>query len=230
MLAMAAVSLQVEKPMARGSVKQAEHSMHFEAMITPHMQGLSALAWRLTGDATQAQDLVQETLLKAYRYLYRFEPGTNFWAWLATMMRNLFFSQLRKQAREIVMDNLEGVAAADTTEDAPLGAHLTELTAALPHLVSDDVFLALQELPATHQAAVLLADVLDYSYKDMATIMGCPIGTVMSRLYRGRQKLQARLQPYAVAQGYIHPERQTHVAAHFTEDSEDAAAEVVPAL
>jgi RNA polymerase sigma-70 factor (ECF subfamily) len=218
---MAAIFVQVEKTMVRGSAQEAEYSTHFEVMINPHMQGLSALAWRLTGDATQAQDLVQETLLKAYRYLYRFEPGTNFWAWLVTMMRNLYFSQLRKQAREVVTDNLEGVAAAHITGEEPEVSHLTDLTAALSHLVSDDVFFALQELPQTHLTAVLLADVLDYSYKDMATIMECPIGTVMSRLYRGRQRLQARLQPYAVAQGYIHPERQARVASSLPDDSFD---------
>jgi RNA polymerase sigma-70 factor (ECF subfamily) len=199
--------------MIRESREQTTYSASFEAMITPYMQGLSALAWRLTGDAVQAQDLVQETLLKAYRFLNRFELGTNFWAWLATVMRNLYFSQVRKQAREVVMDDMDRIASAQLTEQEPMVAQLADLTAALPHLVSDDVLLALQELPETHQTAVLLADVLDYSYKDMATLMGCPLGTVMSRLYRGRQRLQARLQPYAVSQGYIHPERQAPLTA-----------------
>jgi RNA polymerase sigma-70 factor (ECF subfamily) len=75
----------------------------------------------------------------------------------------------------------------------------------LPHLVSDEVLRALQNVPETYRTAVLMADVLDYSYKEMADAMECPIGTVMSRLYRGRQKLQEQLQPYAVMQGYIRP-------------------------
>lgn len=198
--------------MARQGVKYSNNSMRFEALVTPHMHGLSALAWRLTGDAAQAQDLVQETLLRAFRFLYRFEPGTNFWAWLVTMMRNLYFSQLRKQAREIITDDIDGIAPAHTVGDEPEVSQLDELTAALPHLVSDDVFQALEDLPETYRTAVLLADALEYSYKDMATIMGCPVGTVMSRLYRGRQKLQTRLQPYAVAQGYIHTEAKACVA------------------
>lgn len=183
----------------------AARSEVFETLTAPHLHMLSALAWQLTRDPTQAEDLVQETLLKAYRFLHRFEPGTNFRAWLVTMMRHLYFSQLRKQAREVLSGQVESVAATDdqATRQEPEVAHLQTLATALPHLVSDEVFYALQELPETYRTAVLLADVLEYSYKEMAEIMRCPLGTVMSRLFRGRQKLQARLQPYAVTQGYV---------------------------
>jgi RNA polymerase sigma-70 factor (ECF subfamily) len=155
-----------------------------------------------------SEDLVQETLLKAYRFLHRFELGTNFRAWLMTMMRHLYFSQLRKQAREVLTEHLEYIPATAPSEleaDADTD-RLTTLNDALPHVVSDEVYNALKEVPETYRTAVLLADVLDYSYKEMADIMECPIGTVMSRLYRGRQRLQARLQPYAMSQGYIRNE------------------------
>ncbi len=161
-------------------------SQAFEAMVSPHLSALSALAWQLTRDAVYTEDLVQETLLKAYRFLHRFEPGTNFRAWLMTMMRHLYFSQLRKQAREVLTEHLEYIPAVeppvlDTYTETD---RLTTLNAALPHVVSDEVYDALREVPETYRTAVLLADVLDYSYKEMADIMGCPIGTVMSRLYR----------------------------------------------
>jgi len=196
--------------MTRAHADATTQSEAFEAMVSPHLGALSALAWQLTRDAVHTEDLVQETLLKAYRFLHRFELGTNFRAWLMTMMRHLYFSQLRKQAREVLTQHLEYIPASEPPE-LETGAEadadrLATLNDALPHVVSDEVYNALNEVPETYRTAVLLADVLDYSYKEMADIMDCPIGTVMSRLYRGRQKLQARLQPYAMAQGYIRNE------------------------
>jgi len=194
--------------MTHAHVEATTQSQAFEAMISPHFTALSTLAWHLTRDPVHAEDLVQETLLKAYRFLHRFELGTNFRAWLMTMMRHLFFSQLRKQAREVLTEHLEYIPASVPSEletDAETD-RLATLHDALPHVVSDEVYNALYEVPETYRTAVLLADILDYSYKEMADIMECPIGTVMSRLYRGRQKLQARLHPYAMSQGYIRNE------------------------
>lgn len=194
--------------MSRAPTTLAERNEVFESLAAPHMQMLSALAWQLTRDPAQAEDLVQETLLKAYRFLHRFELGTNFRGWLVTMMRHLYFSQLRKQAREVLTEHVDHVADDDdqVSRQEPEVAHLQTLATALPHLVSDEVWDALQELPETYRTAVLLADVLEYSYKEMAELMACPLGTVMSRLFRGRQRLQSRLQPYAITQGYVHPE------------------------
>jgi RNA polymerase sigma-70 factor (ECF subfamily) len=174
-------------------------------MVTPHLQILSNLARRFTYDAALAQDLVQETLLRAYRFTYRFEPGTNFRAWLITIMRNLFISQHRKQQRQHGLDGSSSAYPSETYAalEEPAVSQLAELTRALPHLVTDDVLRALHALSANNREAVLLADVLDYSYEDIAALMHCPVGTVMSRLHRGRQKLRERLQPYAAAQGYI---------------------------
>ncbi len=195
--------------MTQAHADATKQSQAFEAMVSPHLTALSALAWQLTRDSVYTEDLVQETLLKAYRFLHRFELGTNFRAWLMTMMRHLYFSQLRKQSREVLIEHLEYIpdTAPSELEASAEADRLTTLNAALPHVVSDEVYNALKEVPETYRTAVLLADVLDYSYKEMADIMDCPIGTVMSRLYRGRQKLQARLQPYAVSQGYIRNEK-----------------------
>jgi RNA polymerase sigma-70 factor (ECF subfamily) len=175
-------------------------------MVTPHLRTLTSLARRFTHDPALAQDLVQETLLRAYRFAHRFEAGTNFRAWLVTIMRNLYISQRRKQQRQF---SLESAAAppqnSHAPQDVPEVSQLTELTLALPHLVADDVLQALHTLSADNRMAVLLADILDYSYEDIAALMHCPVGTVMSRLHRGRQKLRERLQPYATAQGYVRP-------------------------
>ena len=214
------------------------HSQEFEAMVSPHLPTLSTLALQLTREASQAQDLVQDTMLKAYRFLHRFEPGTNFRAWLATMMRHLYFSHRRKQAREVLTEHVEYLAPVTVSSEPaePPIEHLSALMTYLPHLVSDEVLRAIQNVPETYRTAVLMADVLDYSYKEMADAMECPIGTVMSRLYRGRQKLQEQLQPYAVMQGYIRStgpvgeEAPEQAHADLTRNDRAAAADAVETL
>jgi RNA polymerase sigma-70 factor (ECF subfamily) len=174
-------------------------------MVGPYLPTLTSVARRLTQDTALAQDLVQDTLYRAYRFAYRFEPGTNFRAWLVTIMRNLYISQRRKQRRQ---NGAEGTPPVPTPSSQPCPTEpqvgqLAELTLALPHLVADDVLRALYTLSDEHRMAVLLADILEYSYEDIAAVMHCPVGTVMSRLHRGRQKLRECLQPYALAQGYL---------------------------
>ena len=185
--------------------RQGESTPGFEELVTPHLQALSALAWRFTHNTAMAQDLLQDTLLKAYRFFDRFEVGTNLWAWLLTIMRNLYISQVRKRAKEEVIVDIDRLPLVSALSVVP-EPHMSEpdkLSALLPHVVTDDVLQALEELPEEYRTTVLFADLLDYSYKDIATLMDCPIGTVMSRLHRGRHLLKARLQRYAVHQGYI---------------------------
>lgn len=201
--------------MERPLVTSLPQAASFEELVQPYHQALFVFAWRLTHDAALAQDLVQDTLLKAYRFLHRFESGTNFWAWLMTIMRNLYFSQRRKHTWEIPvqeLDHLPSLAASKYTDPLELPG-LKELQVILPHMLTDDVLGALEALPEEYRTTVLLADLLEYSYKDIATTMGCPMGTVMSRLHRGRQLLQKQLQQYAVAQGYIHTGGATDEAA-----------------
>lgn len=177
----------------------------FEDMVRPHLKSLYSQAWRFTHNTAMAQDLVQDTLLKAYRFYHRFETGTNFWAWLATIMRNLFFSQVRRQSREAIaldMDQLPLSMPSEEDDDLSL-TPVAALDGVLPYLVTDDVLAALDHLPTDYRTTVLLADMLEYSYKDIARAMDCPMGTVMSRLHRGRQMLQTRLRQYALDQGYI---------------------------
>jgi RNA polymerase sigma-70 factor, ECF subfamily len=177
----------------------------FEELIRPYLKPLFALAWRFTHNTALAQDLVQDTTLKAYRFFHRFETGTNFWAWLATIMRNLYFSQVRRQSREAIVMDIDHfpLPAPSPGEDDPSLTPLDALDGVLPHLVTDDVLEALDHLPDDYRTTVLLADMLEYSYKDIARAMDCPMGTVMSRLHRGRQMLQTRLRQYAIEQGYI---------------------------
>jgi len=184
--------------------------VNFEELVKPYLKALNAYAWQFTHNSALAQDLVQDTLLKAYRFMHRFEPGTNFWAWLLTIMRNLYFSQVRTQTRETIVaefDHLPMVATPFPVEP-PDVAGAEGLAEALPYMVTDDVLQAIEALPEEYRTAVLLADLLEYSYKDIALAMDCPMGTVMSRLHRGRQMLQQRLQQYALEHGYIQADMQ----------------------
>jgi RNA polymerase sigma-70 factor, ECF subfamily len=206
--------------MERSNLQPLSPEMSFEEMVRPHLKSLQALGWRFTHNTAMAQDLMQDTLLKAYRFIHRFEPGTNFWAWLATIMRNLYFSQVRRQAHEAIVLDIDRLPlpipseAADDLSLAPLEA----LDGMLAYLVTDDVMAALDNLPHDYRTTVLLADMLEYSYKDIARAMDCPMGTVMSRLHRGRQMLQTRLRQYAIDQGYI-PEHDPHPAGDNARDA-----------
>ena len=183
---------------------QIEHTAEFEDLVTPYLHKLSRFAFHLTRDVAQAEDLMQDTLLKAHRFLQSFERGTNFEAWIKTIMRNAYCSWLRTRLREnlISMDAFDHSVAwgMHVAIEEPAVAELDELTVALPYLVTDEVLQAIETLPEDFRTAVLLADMLDYSYKDIGSITGCPVGTVMSRIHRGRRRLKAQLQPYAIAQ------------------------------
>ena len=151
-------------------------------------------AFRLTRNAADAEDLVQETFLRAYRAFHQFEPGTNLKAWLYRILTNTFINSYRKRQRE------PQTISEDEVEDWYLYSKMTEEgmepsaeAAVLESLPDEDVQEALSSLPEQFRMAVLLADVEGFSYKEIADIMGVPIGTVMSRLHRGRKALEKRL-------------------------------------
>jgi RNA polymerase sigma-70 factor, ECF subfamily len=166
----------------------------FEAEALPLLPGLYSSAFRLTRNASDAEDLVQETFLRAYRGFSQFEPGTNLKAWLYRILTNTFINSYRKKQREPQTDSLED------TEDWYLYSRMAERgtepsaeTSVIESLPDEDVQEALSSLPEQFRIAVLLADVEGFSYKEIAEITGVPIGTVMSRLHRGRKALEKRL-------------------------------------
>lgn len=172
----------------------------YETLVTAHLDGLYSTARRLTRNNASAEDLVQETMLKAWRSFHTFQPGTNVRAWLYRILMNTFFDARRKQSREP-----ETVPADDVGEfylygRARDGAALSE-SGNPEYLVLDQVMDAemragLEALPVPFLAAVLLVDVDGFAYKEAANVLGIPVGTVMSRLYRGRHALRRRLVEY----------------------------------
>jgi RNA polymerase sigma-70 factor (ECF subfamily) len=176
----------------------------FEALALEHFDALYNMAVRLTRNPAEAQDLVQETYLKAYRFFHRFELGTNVKAWLFTILRNTYINTYRKVSRQQPQVDFDQVAPfyADTSSHPEwTGRGSTEEM--LRYLVHDDVKRALEALPEEYRMVVLLADLEDFSYKEIAEIMDCPVGTVMSRLFRGRRLLRQSLAEFARTSGYV---------------------------
>jgi RNA polymerase sigma-70 factor (ECF subfamily) len=188
----------------------------FEREALPHLDALHGLALRLTRDERQAEDLVQDALVKAYRFFHRFEEGSNIKAWLFKVLVNTFYNTIRKEKNIGKLHagvELEPHRERYLGEATVAGRHAEE--AVLDALAVEEIKREVEALPEEFRTAVLLCDVHDLSYKEIAEIVGCPVGTVMSRLHRGRKLLQKRLHGYAVEQGYLpaEPEAEEPAAA-----------------
>lgn len=167
----------------------------FAAEVLTHLEALYAAALRLTRNRADAEDLVQDTMVKAFRFSERFTPGTNLKAWLYTILHNTWRNLRRDAARSTVDVDGERVDEAASLPDGPAALETPERIL-LRETLDADLQAALDELPEAFREAVWLRDVEEFSYADMAGMLGVPIGTVMSRISRGRrllfQKLNAR--------------------------------------
>ncbi len=166
----------------------------FERDVLPLMPGLYSAALRMTRNPADAEDLVQETYLRAYRGFAGFEEGTNLKAWMYRILTNTFINAYRKKQREPVTvqdEDIEDWYLYDRLGES--GVEASAETEVLERIPDEDVQAALEALPEGFRMAVLLADVEGFSYKEIAEILGVPIGTVMSRLHRGRRSLEKAL-------------------------------------
>jgi RNA polymerase sigma-70 factor (ECF subfamily) len=179
----------------------------FADVAMEYMQSLYAAALRMTRNPAEAEDLVQETYLKAYRGFGSFQEGTNLKAWLYKILTNTFINSYRSKKRRPEQTEL------DEIEDLYLYRRLGGLEAAqagrsaeeevMDHFTDGDVKQAVESLPESFRLAVLLADVEGFSYKEIAEILDIPIGTVMSRLHRGRRALQKALFDFGLERGLV---------------------------
>ncbi len=199
-----------EEPIENDMETEARHepvSEDFEAGVLAQLDSLYRTALRMTNNPQEAEDLVQETMLKAFRFAHTYQPGTNLRAWLFRILNTSAINRYRKQATHPTPASLpEG-------EEFYLYNRIRDLNGqelnqgaeeqVLEHYLDEDVYRALKDLPPNFRMAVILADIEGLSYKEIAEALQIPIGTVMSRISRARRQLQKSLWQYAQERGYV---------------------------
>lgn len=182
-----------------------EQKKRFEEIAFEFMDSLYSTALRMTRNTAEAEDLVQDTYLRAYRFFGKFEEGTNFKAWIFKILTNTFINKYRKKIRtpqQVHLDKVEfGLESEDEQKALKEWEGFNESN--YEELFDDDIKAALAQLSDEFRMVILLADVEGFAYKEIADIIDRPIGTVMSRLFRGRRMLQKVLEKYARNEGYI---------------------------
>lgn len=186
----------------KSAALQTRHE-EFEREALPHIDALYNFALRMTGDPDDADDLLQDTYLKAYRFFDKFEKGTNCKAWLFRIMKNSYINLYRKNSKEPdkvdyeEIQNFYNTIRADSSDPNDLQEQL------FGNLLDDDVTKAIESLPEDFRTVVILCDIEGFTYEEIAQFVECPIGTVRSRLHRGRKMLREKLFTYAKQKGYV---------------------------
>jgi RNA polymerase sigma-70 factor (ECF subfamily) len=178
-----------------GLSKSREQRAQFEALLAPWLDPLYASAVRLTRNEGNAEDLVQDAVMRAWRFFDKFEPGTNFRAWIFKILTNTFINGYRRTTRE---RGLQDESERQSVEASFFSADVTERAQnpeeyLVDRAMSEHVLAAIDALPVDFRMVVILADLQEFSYKEIAEILDVPVGTVMSRLFRGRKQLQKLL-------------------------------------
>ncbi len=182
--------------------KEKNKQKDFNEEIIPHLDALYNFGLRLTSDPNDAEDLVQDTIVKAYRFFSSYEKGTNAKAWLFRILKNSYINNYRKKSKKPQQVDYDEVASfyetirAERTDSSDLEDKMFR------ELIDDDISKALDEIPEDFRTVVLLCDVEDFTYEEIANMLDVPIGTIRSRLHRGRNLLKAQLTEYAAKRGY----------------------------
>ena len=175
----------------------------FEREAVPHMDALHNFALKLTNDDDDANDLLQETFMRAFRFFDKFEKGTNCKAWLFRIMKNLYINMYKKKTSGPVKVDYEEIEnyyeniKPSYTEDAHLEKEIFD------NLLNDEIQEAISTLPDDFRTVIILSDIEGFTYEEIAEFVDCPVGTVRSRLHRARKMLFVKLHKYALKRGYI---------------------------
>lgn len=188
--------------MAQLTKDEVQKQEDFEDEIIPHLDAMYNFALRLTSDPNDAEDLVQDTIVKAFRFFSSYEKGTNAKAWLFRILKNSYINNYRKKSKQPNQVDYDEVSSfyetirADRTDTSDLEDRMFR------ELIDDDISNALEDLPEDFRTVVLLCDVEGFTYEEIANMLDVPIGTIRSRLHRGRNLLKAQLMDYAQERGF----------------------------
>lgn len=179
-----------------------ELSQIFEKELFPHLESLKTFAYHLTYSEQDAEDLVQETYLKAHKFLNRYVEGTNAKAWLFKILKNAYINEYRKKIRRPNQVDFEDVVNYHDSEDSNFTGYSDLRSDLFKDMMGDEVTMAVNALPVDFRTVILLCDIESFSYEEISKIIDVPIGTVRSRLFRARNMLKEKLKPYAEKLGY----------------------------
>ncbi|GAB4123946.1 MAG: sigma-70 family RNA polymerase sigma factor [Raineya sp.] len=186
------------------SYTEKEKNQVFQEEMLPHLDSMYNFAFRLTLDEDDAKDLVQDTYLKAFRFINSFEKGTNAKAWLFRILKNSFINDFRKKSKEPSKVDYQEVETFYNSEefDTDIEATSDLRSESVQDLIGDEVATAINSLEVDFRIAIILCDIEGFTYEEMAKILDIPIGTVRSRLHRARGLLKEKLHEYAKKMGY----------------------------
>ena len=184
------------------SPSKSNYDRIFENELLPHVGALQTFAYHLTYNQEDADDLVQETYLKAYRFIDKYDEGTNAKAWLFKILKNAYINEYRKRVKQPTKVDYEEIVAYHDTDDDNLSGYSDLREEIFLHMMGDEVTSAINSLPIDFRTVILLCDIEGFTYEEIASIIDVPIGTVRSRLFRARNLLKEKLTSYAQKLGF----------------------------
>ena len=187
--------------MTVGKYKEKDYKI-FEEEFFPHIDALKTFAFHLAYDEDDANDLVQETYLKAFRFIDKYDQGTNAKAWLFKILKNAYINEYRKKSKRPTKVDFEDIVSYHDSEESVLPGYLDLRAELFDNMMGDEVTIAINSLPIDFRTVLLLCDVEGFTYEEISKIIDVPIGTVRSRLFRARNMLKDKLKVYAATKGY----------------------------
>jgi len=182
--------------------KKTRNQIVFEEELFPHIEALKTFAYHLSYNEEDANDLVQETYLKAHRFIEKYDQGTNAKAWLFKILKNAYINEYRKKSKRPKKVDFEDIVSYQNSDTASHSKYLDLRQEIFENMMGDEVTIAINALPIDFRTVILLCDIEGFTYEEISKIIDVPIGTVRSRLFRARNMLKEKLRNYAEKLGY----------------------------
>ncbi len=188
--------------MTKKTKEMQNHERIFEEEFYPHADALYNFAYNLTYNEEDANDLVQETYMKAFRFIDKYIEGTNAKAWLFKILKNGFINQYRKKVKSPSKVDIDEVNSYQDQEESNFSSYVDLREEIFQNMMGDEITIAINSLPVTFKTVILLSDIEGFTYEEISKIIDVPIGTVRSRLFRSRNMLKEKLKDYASSRGF----------------------------